>query len=59
MPAKRPKAAIPIVAPPPIDLKGKMKDDDVSSYEGDISANSDGQTGDSSSAQESNLQVQQ
>jgi protein CASC3 len=59
VPLKRPKAAIPIVAPPPIDFKGKVKEDDVSSYEGDVSVGSDGQTGDSSSAQESNVQVQQ
>ncbi|XP_044263228.1 protein CASC3 [Tribolium madens] len=58
-PLKRPKAAIPIVAPPPIDLKGRVKEDDASSNEGYVSTANDGQTGDSGSAPESNLQVQQ
>ncbi|EFA07541.2 barentsz [Tribolium castaneum] len=55
-PLKRPKAAIPIVAPPPIDLKGKVKEEDALATEGYVSTANDGQTSDSGSAQESNLQ---
>lgn len=57
VPFKRPKAAIPIVAPPPIDFKIKVKDDDVSSYESEISEEQAEEGG--TNLYETNIAIQQ
>lgn len=56
VPLKRPKAAIPIVAPPAIDTKGKVdKDENVASYDSDV-GNIGGQEFESGNYEESNIQ---